>query len=60
MIREGRPAAYKVAYCISRTLAHRLRRLDEQVVETIRELDYRRETDLDAFRDKLMSEWSLL
>jgi CRP/FNR family cyclic AMP-dependent transcriptional regulator len=60
MIREGRPAAYKLAYCISRTLAQRLRRLDEQVVETIRELDHRRETDLDAFRDKLMIEWSLL
>lgn len=60
MIREGRPAAYKLAYHISCILAHRLRRLDEEVVETIRELDYRRETDLDVFRDKLITEWSLL
>lgn len=60
MIQDGRPAAYKLAYRIARTLAGRLRRLDEEVVESIRKLDYRRESDLDVFRDKLVAEWSLL
>ena len=59
MIREGRPAAYKLAYRIARILARRLRRLDEEVVETIRELENRGETDLDVFRDKLITEWTV-
>ena len=59
MVREGRPAAYKLAYRISRTLAKRLARLDEEVVGAIRELEHRGETDLDAFREKLVTEWTV-
>jgi CRP-like cAMP-binding protein len=59
MIQEGRPAAYKLSCRIARTLAERLRRLNEEVVETMRELDGRGETDLDVFRDKLISEWTV-
>ncbi len=59
MIREGRPAAYKLAYRISGILAGRLARLDEEVVETIRELESRGETDLQAFRDKLVTDWTV-
>jgi len=32
---------------------------DEEVVETVRELERRGETDLEAFRDKLITEWTL-
>jgi CRP/FNR family transcriptional regulator, cyclic AMP receptor protein len=59
MISEGRPAAYKLAHRIARILAHRLARLDEEVVETVRELESGGETDLEAFRDKLITEWTL-
>ncbi len=59
MIREGRAAAYKLAYRISRILAGRLARLDEEVVETVRELESRGETDLQAFRDKLVTDWTV-
>ena len=59
MISDGRPAAYKLAYRIAHTLAGRLRRLDEEVVETVRELSRRGETDLEAFRDKLFTQWTL-
>jgi CRP/FNR family transcriptional regulator, cyclic AMP receptor protein len=57
MISEGRPAAFRLSYRIARTLAHRLTRLDEEVVEAIRELERRGETDLEAFRDKLITDW---
>lgn len=56
MIREGRPAAYKLAYRISYVLAKRLARLNEEVVEVVRELESRGETDFEAFRDRI-SEW---
>ena len=59
MIREGRPAAYKLAHRIARILARRLRRLDEEVVQTIRELDSQGETDLEKFRNKLITEWTM-
>jgi CRP/FNR family transcriptional regulator, cyclic AMP receptor protein len=59
MISEGRPAAYKLSYRIARTLARRLTRLDEEVVEAIRELERRGETDLEAFRDKLITDWAV-
>ena len=59
MIRAGNPAAYKLATRITRLLARRLTRLDEEVVEAIRELDRRGETDLDVFRDKLLNEWTI-
>lgn len=62
MIREGRPAAYKLAYRIARTLARRLTRLDEEVVGAIKEMENRRtdqETDLEAFRDKLITDWTI-
>ena len=59
MISEGRPAAFKLSYRIARTLARRLTRLDEEVVETIRELERRGETDLDEFRDKLVTDWTV-
>lgn len=59
MISEGRPAAFKLAYRISRLLARRLTRLDEEVVETVREMDRRGDTDLDVFRDKLITEWTV-
>ena len=59
MIRAGNPAAYKLATRITRLLARRLTRLDEEVVGAIRELDRRGETDLDVFRDKLVSEWTI-
>ena len=41
MVAEGRPAAFKLSYRIARTLARRLTRLDEEVVEAIRELENR-------------------
>ncbi|HEX2097633.1 MAG TPA: cyclic nucleotide-binding domain-containing protein [Rubrobacteraceae bacterium] len=59
MISAGDPAAYKLATRITRILARRLVRLDEEVVETIRELEDRGETDLDVFRDKLVTEWTV-
>jgi CRP-like cAMP-binding protein len=59
MIREGQPAAYKLAYRIARILAERLVRLDEEVVEAVREIEHRGETDLKVFRDKLMTEWTV-
>lgn len=57
MISDGRPAAFKLSYRIARTLAQRLTRLDEEVVEAIRNLERRGETDLEAFRDRLIVEW---
>lgn len=59
MISAGNPAAYKLATRITRILARRLVRLNEEVVETIRELEDRGETDLDVFRDKLVTEWTV-
>jgi CRP/FNR family transcriptional regulator, cyclic AMP receptor protein len=59
MIREGRPAAYKLAYRIARILAERLARLDEEVVEAAREIERQGETDLEVFRHKLMTEWTV-
>jgi CRP/FNR family transcriptional regulator, cyclic AMP receptor protein len=59
MISEGRPAAFRLSYRIARTLAHRLTSLDEEVVEAIRELERRGETDLEAFRDKLITDWAV-
>jgi CRP/FNR family transcriptional regulator, cyclic AMP receptor protein len=59
MVSEGRPAAFKLSYRIARTLARRLTRLDEEVVEAIRELEKRGETDLEAFRDRLITEWAV-
>lgn len=58
MISDGRPAAFKLSYHIARTLAQRLTRLDEEVVEAIRDLERRGETDLEAFRDRLITEWT--
>ena len=59
MISEGRPAAFRLSYRIARTLAQRLTRLDEEVVEAIRELERRGETDLEAFRDRLITDWAV-
>lgn len=59
MVEEGRPAAFKLSYRIARTLARRLTRLDEEVVEAIRELERRGETDVEAFRDRLITDWSV-
>ena len=59
MIRAGNPAAYKLATRITRLLARRLTRLDEEVVGAIRELERNGETDLDVFRDKLVTEWTI-
>ncbi|MDQ3864947.1 MAG: cyclic nucleotide-binding domain-containing protein, partial [Actinomycetota bacterium] len=59
MIAEGRPAAFKLSYRIARTLARRLTRLDEEVVEVIRELENRGETDMEAFRDRLITDWAV-
>jgi CRP/FNR family transcriptional regulator, cyclic AMP receptor protein len=59
MVAEGRPAAFKLSYRIARTLARRLTRLDEEVVEAIRELEHRGETDMEAFRDRLITDWSI-
>jgi CRP/FNR family cyclic AMP-dependent transcriptional regulator len=59
MVEEGRPAAFKLSYRIARTLARRLTRLDEEVVAAIRELETRGETDLEAFRDKLITDWAV-
>ncbi|MBA2783701.1 MAG: cyclic nucleotide-binding domain-containing protein [Rubrobacteraceae bacterium] len=56
---EGRPAAFKLSYRIARTLARRLTRLDEEVVEAIRELESKGETDMEAFRDRLITDWSV-
>jgi CRP/FNR family transcriptional regulator, cyclic AMP receptor protein len=59
MVSEGRPAAFKLSYRIARTLARRLTRLDEEVVEAIRELESMGEADLEAFRDKLITDWAV-
>ena len=59
MVAEGRPAAFKLSYRIARTLARRLTRLDEEVVEAIREIENRGETDTEAFRDRLITDWSV-
>ncbi len=59
MVEEGRPAAFKLSYRIARTLARRLTRLDEEVVEAIRELESSGETDIEAFRDRLITDWSV-
>jgi CRP-like cAMP-binding protein len=59
MVSEGRPAAFKLSYRIARTLARRLTRLDEEVVKTIQELEDRGDTDLEAFRDKLITDWAV-
>ena len=59
MVAEGRPAAFKLSYRIARTLARRLTRLDEEVVEAIRELENKGETDMEAFRDRLITDWSV-
>ncbi len=58
MIREERLAAYKLAYHISHILARRLVRMNEEVVEIVRELESRGESDLEAFR-KLLTEWTV-
>jgi len=59
MVAERRPAAFKLSYRIARTLARRLTRLDEEVVRAIRELESRGETDVEAFRDRLITDWSV-
>lgn len=59
MISEGRPAAFRLSYRIARTLAQRLTRLDEEVVAAIRELEREGETDLEAFRDRLVTDWAV-
>jgi CRP-like cAMP-binding protein len=59
MVAEGRPAAFKLSYRIARTLARRLTRLDEEVVDAIREIENRGETDMEAFRDRLITDWSV-
>jgi CRP/FNR family transcriptional regulator, cyclic AMP receptor protein len=59
MVSEGRPAAFRLSYRIARTLAQRLTRLDEEVVEAIRELERKGETDLEAFRDRLVTDWAV-
>ncbi|WP_273886564.1 cyclic nucleotide-binding domain-containing protein [Rubrobacter naiadicus] len=58
MISGGNPAAYKLSYGIARTLARRLARLDEEVARTARDLEGGGDVDLEAFRDRLMTEWS--
>lgn len=58
MISGGNPAAYKLSYEVARTLARRLSRLDEEVARTARELEGGGDVDLEAFRDRLMTEWS--
>lgn len=59
MISEGRPAAFKLSYRIARTLAQRLTRLDEEVAATIRDLERQGETDLETFRDTLVTDWTI-
>ncbi len=59
MVAEGRPGAFKLSYRIARTLARRLTRLDEEVARVIRELESRGEIDVEAFRDRLITDWSV-
>ncbi len=59
MVDEGRPAAFKLSYRIARTLARRLTRLDEEVVEAIRKIESKGEADVEAFRDRLITDWSV-
>lgn len=59
MIREERPAAFKVSYRISRTIAERLTRLDEEVVAMIREVEHKGSPDVEAFRDRLITDWAI-
>jgi CRP-like cAMP-binding protein len=58
MIREGRTAAYKLAYHISHILAKRLAHMNEEIVGMVREIEGRGETDLEKFR-KMLTEWTL-
>ncbi|MBA2375838.1 MAG: cyclic nucleotide-binding domain-containing protein [Rubrobacter sp.] len=59
MIHDERPAAFKVSYRISRTIAERLTRLDEEVVEMIRDVERKGSPDVEAFRDRLTTEWTI-
>lgn len=59
MISDERPAAFKVSYRVSRTIAERLTRLDEEVVEMIREVERKGDTDVEAFRDRLITDWAI-
>jgi CRP/FNR family transcriptional regulator, cyclic AMP receptor protein len=59
MVDEGRPAAFKLSYRIARTLARRLTSLDEEVVEAIRQIESKGEADIEAFRDRLITDWSV-
>ena len=58
-LEAGSSAAYKIAYEIGRTLAEKMARTDEYITEVAAQLeDAELERDFDAFRDKLMQEWS--
>jgi CRP-like cAMP-binding protein len=59
MIRAERPAAFKVSYRISRTIAERLTRLDEEVVAMVWDMERRGEPDVEAFRDRLITDWTI-
>ncbi|WP_165874152.1 cyclic nucleotide-binding domain-containing protein [Rubrobacter taiwanensis] len=60
MIEAGHPAAYELAYRISRTLARRLVQLDEEAARAIRRLEDRpQDAELEVFRDRLITEWSV-
>ena len=59
MIDEGDPAALKLTYNLSKTLAGRLHRLSERVVDLLRQLDEEHDR-LDAFgraREELLTLW---
>lgn len=59
MIADGRLAAYKLAYRIASILAERMARNDETIVEIAAQLEETQSAgDFEAFREKLMREWS--
>ncbi|MDX6381501.1 MAG: family transcriptional regulator, cyclic receptor protein [Rubrobacteraceae bacterium] len=56
-LEAGSLAAYKVAYQIGRILAERMAKTDESIAEIVAQLE-KSDRDFEAFRDKLIQEWS--
>ena len=61
MLDAGSPAAYKMVHELGRTLAGRMARTDDSIVEIIAQLERAKRSgssDLNVFQDKLIREWS--
>jgi len=58
-LKANSSAAYKVVYEIGHTLAEKMARTDAYVAKVLAQLeDTKIDRDFDAFRDKLLREWS--